>query len=220
MLIGIQWWVPNSVEGYTDDTDSFITTRDSIINYAGVTLAAFFLMYSMIIHRLQFTSIRIICDLCSIGTLLSAIFNLISIMSSKTQYNAAIYTDLLQCIFSALVQFCDAFVFYYCYKLIHKSSTLLFKTLWILYVAIVLLASWLLFYTFFPFFFNINSKYGGTIFSYAPLCYSWGTVLHNFYFSWYFFLAIYKRFRNDSHTTIPLVSQIFCVKCLAHCATR
>ena len=150
------------------------------------------LIHSARLHGRKFDSVRICTDLSATICILNAIIVSTHTKSPTNDLQSVIMVDLLfYGFFSAVVQFCDSYMFYSRLLIMQRIPNWQ-RVAIITYIVVVLILTWLPTYTIVPFFYDTNSDQYLQMFATLNTVYSSGTVVYNAFFTFRCLLILSK----------------------------
>jgi hypothetical protein len=199
-----------------------------ILCWVNVAVASFVLIHSFLLHGFKYSSVRVQTDVGATFSILSVVVVLEALRHPTREYWSLLFDFLFNGIFSAVVQLCDNYMFYYRLLAVKKLS-LATRIFIQCYIWGLLIFTWLPEQTIVPFFVNENTESFANYFAIFLQLENWAAVAYNFSFTFYFLYVLYKVFYRpptSPGTASPLdmlashqVVKVVAVKSIGHCFT-
>jgi len=203
-------WLINSAGAQVGTVNGVYTYSGAITNlstfyvlcWVNIAVCGAVFIHSFWLHGLKYSnaSVRVQTEIGAFIAIMSAIAALEAIKHPTRMYWALLFDLCYNGIFSAIIQLCDSYMFYYRLTAVVRLP-LWYRMLIHLYIWLVLICTWLPAQTIVPFFYDTNSTTFTSIYTITLAINTWGAVLYNFYFSIYFLLILRKLFGTS---TTPL----------------
>ena len=203
-----------------------------ILCWTNVAVSGFVLVHSFLLHGFKYNSVRTQTDIAAAASI-SSVIVLLRALQHPTRLQWAVLFDLFyNGVLSAVVQLCDAYMFYYRLMAVTKLS-LTQRFLIQLYIWTLLILPWLPSQTVIPFFYNTNTPlyghYSGILLNLVTVA----TILYNFYFTLRFMLILrsllWKPTVGPSGVATPVsplgllmnnsIVKVVALKSIGHCIT-
>lgn len=116
------------------------------------------LLHSFYLHRFKFHTVRICSDLAALSMMAEAsLFYSCLAQNCSTGQVAIRYNFSGNAVFGLICQLCDNYITFARYSIVSGGASTIHGIFAFLYVFIFLVLSWWLFFTIFPFFYDMNS---------------------------------------------------------------
>ena len=203
-------WLSNSAGAQVGTVNGVYTYNGAITDlstfytlcWVNIAVCGAILIHSFWLHRWKYSnaSVRVQTEIGAFFAIMSAVVALEAIKHPTREYWALLFDLCYNGIFSAIIQLCDNYMFYFRLVAVVRLP-LWYRVLINLYIWLVLICTWLPAQTIVPFFYDTNSTTFNTVYTITLAIDSWGNVLYNFYFSVHFLLILRKLF---GPSTTPL----------------
>lgn len=203
-------WLINSAGAQVGTVNGVYTYSGAITNlstfyvlcWVNIAVCSAIFIHSFWLHGLKYSnaSVRVQTEIGAFIAIMSAIAALEAVKHPTRMYWALLFDLCYNGIFSAIIQLCDSYMFYYRLTAVVRLP-LWYRILINLYIWLVLICTWLPAQTIVPFFYDTNSTTFTSVYTITLAINTWGAVLYNFYFSIYFLLILRKLFGTS---TTPL----------------
>ena len=203
-------WLSNSAGAQIGTVNGIYTYNGAITDlstfyilcWVNIAVCGAIIIHSFWLHRLKYSnaSVRVQTEIGALFAIMSAVVALEAVKHPTRMYWALLFDLCYNGIFSAVIQLCDNYMFYF--RLIAVVRLPRWYRIMInVYIWLVLICTWLPAQTIVPFFYNTNSTAFISVYTITFAIDGWGNVLYNFYFSVHFLLILRKLFRPS---TAPL----------------
>jgi len=215
-------WESNSMSfdpSYTDSVNNF--------TYTALALSIFMLIHSFIINRgfKKINHVRICSDICQICTIVIIAISLGCASMNPPHYicehPAVAYNIGIMTLTSGVTQAVDNFITYDRYRVLNHKVNNWLKYLALFWVVVMLFLTWVPFFTFLPFFIDMNDTNNADMYTIIGNYLWWASYFaYNYFFAFmiarrlYIHVYVYTEHDHNQPRSEPLI--IWGVKAFIH----